>query len=73
MEENYIIELNDVSKKFDDSDSYAVKHFNLKIKKGEFVFVIGSTGCGKSTLIKRYKEYKVHSSDDIREELTGDA
>lgn len=31
----------------------------MSIKKGEFVFVIGSTGCGKSTLIKMlYREEK---------------
>ena len=32
---------------------------NLTIEKGEFVFVIGATGCGKSTLIKMlYREEK---------------
>lgn len=30
----------------------AVYDLDLTIEKGEFVFVIGSTGCGKSTLIK---------------------
>ena len=28
----------------------AIYDLNLDIKKGEFVFIIGSTGCGKSTL-----------------------
>ena len=37
----------------------AVYDLDLKITKGEFVFVIGSTGCGKSTLIKMlYREEK---------------
>ena len=37
----------------------AIYDMNLSIKKGEFVFVIGSTGCGKSTLIKMlYREEK---------------
>ncbi len=37
----------------------AIYDLNLKIKKGEFVFVIGPTGCGKSTLIKMlYREEK---------------
>ena len=37
----------------------AVYDLDLKIIKGEFVFVIGSTGCGKSTLIKMlYREEK---------------
>lgn len=35
----------------------AIYDLSLSIKKGEFVFVIGSTGCGKSTLIKMlYRE-----------------
>ncbi len=37
----------------------AVHDISLDINKGEFVFVIGSTGCGKSTLIKMlYREEK---------------
>ena len=35
----------------------AIYDMNLKIEKGDFVFVIGATGCGKSTLIKMlYRE-----------------
>lgn len=35
----------------------AIYDLDLAIKKGEFVFIIGSTGCGKSTLIKMlYRE-----------------
>ena len=37
----------------------AIHDLNLGINKGEFVFIIGSTGCGKSTLIKMlYREEK---------------
>lgn len=37
----------------------AIYDLDLNIKKGEFVFVIGETGCGKSTLIKMlYREEK---------------
>ena len=37
----------------------AIQDLNLTISKGEFVFIIGSTGCGKSTLIKMlYREEK---------------
>ena len=37
----------------------AVNDIRLNIEKGDFVFVIGSTGCGKSTLIKMlYREEK---------------
>lgn len=35
----------------------AIHDLSLNIKKGEFVFIIGSTGCGKSTLVKMlYRE-----------------
>lgn len=35
----------------------AIHDLDLSIKKGEFVFIIGATGCGKSTLIKMlYRE-----------------
>ena len=37
----------------------ALYDLDLDIEKGDFVFVIGSTGCGKSTLIKMlYREEK---------------
>lgn len=37
----------------------AIHDLNLQIQKGQFVFIIGSTGCGKSTLIKMlYREEK---------------
>ena len=37
----------------------AIHNLDLSIKKGEFVFIIGATGCGKSTLIKMlYREEK---------------
>lgn len=37
----------------------AIADVDLKIKKGDFVFIIGHTACGKSTLIKMlYREEK---------------
>ena len=37
----------------------AIQDLNLNIEKGDFVFIIGATGCGKSTLIKMlYREEK---------------
>ena len=37
----------------------AIHDLSLNISKGDFVFVIGATGCGKSTLIKMlYREEK---------------
>ena len=34
------------------SGTTAIYDLDLTIEKGEFVFIMGSTGCGKSTLIK---------------------
>ncbi|MBI3351467.1 MAG: ATP-binding cassette domain-containing protein, partial [Nitrospirae bacterium] len=33
-------------------DRYTLKDFNLKIEKGEFVFIMGPSGAGKTTLLK---------------------
>ena len=44
----------------------AIQDLNLTIEKGQFVFIIGSTGCGKSTLIKMlYREEKPTSGQII--------
>ena len=63
--EQYIIELNDVCKKFPDSDTYAVEHFNLKIKKGEFVTFLGPSGCGKTTTLRMIAGFELPTSGNI--------
>lgn len=53
-----LIRIKDVSKQYKNGVT-AIYDLNLKIKKGDFVFIIGGTGCGKSTLIKMlYREEK---------------
>ena len=54
MENNisdYAIYLEDVCKTFSDGVP-ALSDINLKVKHGEFVFIVGVSGAGKSTLIK---------------------
>jgi cell division transport system ATP-binding protein len=46
-----IIELHDVTKVYP-GGHMALDRVNLSIGRGEFVFLVGPTGCGKSTLIK---------------------
>lgn len=63
--EQYIIELNNVCKKFPDSDFYAVENFNLKIKKGEFVTFLGPSGCGKTTTLRMIAGFELPTSGTI--------
>jgi cell division transport system ATP-binding protein len=53
-----LIEFKHVYKKYA-NDVTAAFDFNLKIKQGEFVYVVGPSGAGKSTFIKMmYREEK---------------
>ena len=49
------IRLENVSKVYKTEDKrkqYAVRDLSLKVSQGEFVFLIGSSGAGKSTMLK---------------------
>ena len=60
-----LIRLRNVNKTYKNGVT-AIYDLDLTIKKGEFVFVIGETGCGKSTLIKMlYREEKPNSGKII--------
>ena len=60
-----IIRMKNVRKQYKNG-VVAIHDLDLKIEKGDFVFVIGSTGCGKSTLIKMlYREEKPTSGEII--------
>ena len=46
---NHFLELSQISKAY--GPSVIVEDFNLKFEKGEFVSLIGHSGCGKSTVL----------------------
>lgn len=46
------IELNNVSFRYHDSMPYVIDNLSLEIKPGQYVAVVGATGCGKSTLMR---------------------
>ena len=45
------VEFKNVSFKYPDADEYVLENISFKVKKGETIAFIGSTGSGKSTLI----------------------
>ncbi len=50
MEKNVIVKLSNVTKKFDDTT--VIKDFSLDIYEGEFITLLGASGCGKTTVLK---------------------
>ncbi len=46
------IELNHVSFRYNESSPLVLDEINLKIRPGQYVAIVGSTGCGKSTLMR---------------------
>tara|TARA_R110002072_G_scaffold3149_3_gene23370 strand:+ start:13636 stop:15279 length:1644 start_codon:yes stop_codon:yes gene_type:complete len=59
-----VIELNNVSKKFDDHVLY--ENLNLNIPKGSVVGIIGGNGVGKSTLFRMIAGTEQPDSGDIK-------
>ena len=46
------IELNNVYFRYSEHSPYIVNNLSLKIREGEYVAIVGRTGCGKSTLMR---------------------
>ena len=46
------IELNNVSFRYSDSMPNVIDNMSIRIRPGQYVAIVGSTGCGKSTLMR---------------------
>ncbi len=46
------IELNNVYFRYSENTPYIVNDLSLKIRPGEYIAIVGKTGCGKSTLMR---------------------
>lgn len=51
------IQFSHISKSFS-AGTDAVKNFNLDVSDGEFLVIVGSSGCGKSTVLRMVAGWK---------------
>ena len=51
--QDVVIDMKGLSKRYGygDAESYALRDFDLTVKRGEFVMIMGPSGCGKTTLL----------------------
>lgn len=58
------IEFKNIDKHYDDSD-FSIDNFNLDIEEGNIVTIIGTSGCGKTTVLKMINGLIEPSSGEI--------
>ena len=46
------IEVSDISFRYDDASPYVLQNLSFKVRSGEYVAIVGKSGCGKSTIMR---------------------
>ena len=60
------IDFENVNFKYDDGEEYVLKNFNLNVKAGEVVALVGKSGSGKTTLVNLLPRYYDVNSGSIK-------
>ncbi len=61
--EDPIVELKNVNKKY--GDNHVVKNMNLFVNRGEFLTLLGSSGCGKTTTLRMIAGFETPTDGSI--------
>lgn len=59
-----MVEFKNINKSYEGSE-FSINNFNLEIEKGDFITIIGSSGCGKTTILKMVNGLIKPNSGDI--------
>ena len=59
------IELNNISFRYTDDGPWIIDHLNLKIPRGQYLAIVGTTGCGKTTLMRLMMGFETPKSGAV--------
>lgn len=62
---NGSVELSQVSFRYTEDGPWILDHINLKIRPGQYIAIVGKTGCGKSTLMRLLLGFETPASGAV--------